>query len=171
MSSERIFIGLGSNLNNRLFYLQQALQKIIASPHVNLVTFSSVYETEPVGCINQDCFLNMVAEIHTLLLPDSFLMHIQKIESELGRVRNLRWGPRTIDIDILYWGERIIKNDDLCIPHPEVEKRRFVLKPLYEIAPEFKAPPKFLRIGQLICRLSNEQKVSIHLPKESCVLN
>lgn len=171
MSCERVFIGLGSNLGNRVAYLKEALHRITELFQTKVVRFSSVYETAPIGYLNQQNFLNLVAEISTSLPPEPFLEKIQGIENDLGRVRTVRWGPRTIDIDILYWGDQVISTDALRVPHPETENRRFVLVPLNEIAAEFAAPPKFFKISELLRTVSQEQLVRLHLPKENCEPN
>ncbi len=163
---ERVFLGLGSNVGNRLFYLKEALRKITYLPGTKITTSSSIYETTPVGPVNQSDYLNLVAEVFTSSSPERFLKSIQKIEEDLGRERRVRWGPRTIDIDILYWGKRVISKKTLRIPHPEIERRRFVLEPLNEIASDFKAPPEFLTICELLENCRDEDAVELHLPKD-----
>jgi 2-amino-4-hydroxy-6-hydroxymethyldihydropteridine diphosphokinase len=171
MSQNQIYIGLGSNLGDRLSNFKKALQKISCLPATKVKTISSIYETEPIGYLSQDNFLNMVVEISTSLDPESFLFQIQKIEHELGRIRKVRWGPRTIDIDILYWGAKIFRTDLLQIPHSEIENRRFVLMPLNEIAPNFKSPPRFQRICVLLENVQDNSRVELFLPKTNLELN
>ncbi|MFQ5770813.1 MAG: 2-amino-4-hydroxy-6-hydroxymethyldihydropteridine diphosphokinase [bacterium] len=171
MSKNQIYIGLGSNLGDRLSNLKKALQKIDCLPATKVKKFSSIYETEPIGYLSQDNFLNMAVEISTHLNPESFLFQIQKIEHELGRIRNVRWGPRIIDIDILYWGEKIFKTDHLQIPHSEIENRRFVLIPLNEIAPNFESPPRFQKISVLLENVQDNSRVQLFLPKANLELN
>ncbi len=131
------YLGLGSNLGNRLSYLEKAIEMIKKLPLTQVKKISSIYETEPVGFKPQDYFLNCVVEISTDLSPHELLKKLQEIERLLGRNREkeIRWGPRTIDIDILFYGDLKIDTQDLKIPHPQVFKREFVLKPLREIAP------------------------------------
>src|SRR3990172_1844128 len=140
MYEKKNFLGLGSNIGSRLYFLKTALMKINDIPTTKVINYSSVYESEPVGFTNQANFLNMVVQVSTEIPPEEFLFKTQKIENDLGRVRKIKWGPRTIDIDILFWGEQVVKSDSIEIPHPEVERRDFVLIPLCEIAPDFKTP-------------------------------
>ena len=171
MTYDQIFIGLGSNIGNRLIYLTDALSRIANLTETKIVNYSSVYETAPVGYLKQGDFLNLIAEITTNYSPELFLHNIQKIERDLGRVRNIYWGPRTIDIDILYWGKELIMTRTLQIPHPEVVNRRFVLVPLNEIAADFKTPPQFQRVDQLLENVLDESWVELYLPKEEYEIN
>ena len=132
--TKTVYIGLGSNLGKREMYLSFALKAI---EKIAVITKrSSVYETEPKGYKNQGNFLNMVIEIETRLNPRALLQKLQKIENELGRERLIRFGPRTIDLDILLYEDCALNAPDLVIPHPRMDKRDFVLKPLKEIAPD-----------------------------------
>jgi 2-amino-4-hydroxy-6-hydroxymethyldihydropteridine diphosphokinase len=136
----RVFLGMGSNLGDRSRHLDEAVGLIARIPDTEVVRLSSVYETEPWGRSGQGDFLNRVAEIRTDLEPDGLLAACRSIENRLGRERNGRWGPRTIDIDILYYDARVVEEVDLRIPHPRVAGRRFVLAPLVEIAPDWTDP-------------------------------
>lgn len=167
MKYENVFLGLGSNLGDRQHYLIEALQRIANLIETEIVAVSSIYESEPIGYLNQGKFLNIVVQLSTNLEPKILLRETQKIENELGRVRAVRWGPRTIDIDILYWGRQMVSASDLNIPHPEVARRRFVLAPLNEIAPQFEAPPHFSKVSQLLAEVSDSGRVEIFLPKEN----
>lgn len=167
MIQKQVFLGLGSNIGNRLEYLKEALRRISLLPNTKIEKHSSVYETAPVGYLEQDDFLNMVVEISTNLNPVSFFKKIQAIEKDLGRVRKVEKGPRVIDIDILYWGSEILSMNTLQIPHPEVEHRRFVLVPLNEIAPEFKTPHQLQEIGALLKNVQNNSGVELFLAKEN----
>jgi 2-amino-4-hydroxy-6-hydroxymethyldihydropteridine diphosphokinase len=131
---------MGSNLGDRSRRLDEAADRIGAIPGTEVVRLSSVYETEPWGRGGQGDFLNRVAEIRTDARPDELLDACRSIEDRLGRERTGRWGPRTIDIDILYYDAAVIENADLRIPHPRIAERRFVLAPLAEIAPDWTDP-------------------------------
>lgn len=128
-----VYLSLGSNLGDRQSYLAKALDQLAANPEVKLTAVSSLYETDPVGDKDQDSFYNCVVELKTSLPAGELLQFCQKIELELGRLRTRRWGPRTIDIDILLYGS--LKQDDpnLILPHPRMAERNFVLVPLREI--------------------------------------
>ena len=129
----RCYIGLGSNLGERERYIIDAIKKISSLPGVVVKRISNIYETEPVGDINQPKYMNAAAELETSLSARELLDEMQKIEKELGRVRTVRWGARTIDIDILKYGNQEINELDLRIPHPEIDKRDFVKKTLRDL--------------------------------------
>ncbi len=133
-------MSLGSNLGDRPATLEEALTRLQASGEVRVVKRSSLYETAPIGKEDQPRFLNQVAEIDTALPPEALLDLIQGVEAGLGRTREVRWGPRTIDIDILLYGDKTIQTRRLTVPHPEMTRRRFVLEPLLEIAPQATMP-------------------------------
>lgn len=132
----RAFLGLGSNIGDRENILGRAVQLIHQVTGVEVLQSSSLYETDPVGYTEQDVFLNIAIEIETSLPPEELLTHMQRIETLLGRTRMIRWGPRTLDIDILLYGHEYIHSGDLQVPHPRMMERAFVLVPLAEIAPE-----------------------------------
>ena len=134
----RGFIGLVSNRGDKEKNLHQALQLLAAKARVQRV--SGFYETEPVGFEDQPWFLNAVAELETGLVPRQLLDFLLSVEAALGRTRSTRWGPRAIDLDLLFYGNEIIDEPGLKIPHPELHKRRFVLEPLAELAPDFVHP-------------------------------
>lgn len=130
------FLGLGSNLGDRRGHLLQALRGLAADPAIRVVCGSSVYESKPVGVIEQPDFLNMVVEIGTTHPPLSLLAACLDLEARLGRERRERWGPRVIDLDVLTYGRLPWNDDRLVLPHPRMHERSFVLMPLAEIAPE-----------------------------------
>jgi len=134
-----VYLGLGSNLGDRAAMLQAAIEKL-QSPELRLLRLSTVRETEPVGLKEQPKFLNQVAEFQTTLFPRQLLHRTQRVERELGRIRTVRNGPRTIDIDILLYGSAIVKAKDLEIPHPRFRERLFVLEPMVELNPGLKDP-------------------------------
>jgi len=140
----KVWIGIGSNLGQREKHLYRALQNIAGLKDTRIVTLSSVYVTEPQGLTEQPSFYNMVVEVETGLAPHDLLKHLLAIERILGRVRTVRYGPRTIDLDILLYGETVLSDEHLIVPHPRMVERSFVLVPLIEIFPEAHDP----RTGQ-----------------------
>lgn len=128
------YIGIGSNLGDRKENCRRAIELLSRAGRVTKV--SSLYCTEPVGFKAQPEFINMVVELETSLPPDGLLDVCEGIEKEMGRKRQARWGPRAIDLDILLYGEKVIKTERLTIPHPLMDRRGFVLVPLAEIAPD-----------------------------------
>ena len=134
-------IGLGSNLGDRRATLLRAIEELNATPGVSVVKVSSFHETEPVGGPpGQGPYLNAAACIETTLEPPALLHRLQEIEARNGRVRTVRWGERTLDLDLLLYDDRIVETPELTIPHPRMADRRFVLEPLAEIAPEPSIP-------------------------------
>jgi 2-amino-4-hydroxy-6-hydroxymethyldihydropteridine diphosphokinase len=133
------FLSLGSNLGDRAALLNTALNRL-ETEGVRIARRSSIHETEPQDYLNQPKFLNIAVQVETNLTPQELLAAIQKIETELGRQRTIPKGPRTIDIDILFYANEIIATPDLEIPHPRLTERRFVLDPLSEIAPDLHHP-------------------------------
>ena len=136
----QVFLGLGSNMCNRKEYLEKAIKTLENVSEITVIDMSSIYETEPFGNVNQSKFLNMVIKIETSLTPDKLLETTMAIEKDLDRVRTIRWGPRTIDIDILLYGSEVINTKDLIIPHAGLTEREFVLVPLLEIDPDIELP-------------------------------
>jgi 2-amino-4-hydroxy-6-hydroxymethyldihydropteridine diphosphokinase len=131
----RAFLALGSNLGDRLDALQGAVDLLDAEPALRVVASSRVWETDPVGGPAQPDYLNAVVAIDTDLEPRELLAACQRVEAELGRVRDVRWGPRTIDVDILMIDGLSVDEDDLTVPHPRMTERAFVLLPLLELDP------------------------------------
>ncbi|MFL6518522.1 MAG: 2-amino-4-hydroxy-6-hydroxymethyldihydropteridine diphosphokinase [Bacillus sp. (in: firmicutes)] len=127
------FISLGSNIGNRYDNITSAIKRLISYPDINLVNYSSIYETDPVGYEDQDLFLNMVIEVQTALSAMELLNICLKTELVLGRKREIRWGPRTIDLDILTFNQENIETEKLIVPHPRMFERAFVMIPLLEI--------------------------------------
>lgn len=164
----RAFIGLGSNVGERLLFLQRAVKHLGATAGVQVLNVSSVYETEPVGPAAQAWFFNAAVEIDTRLCPPALLTSTQAIEHALGRVATYRWGPRTIDLDILLYGNRRVKTADLEIPHPELCNRVFVMLPLLELAPTV-ALPDGARISGCLSRLLHSQQVNLVAPASALV--
>jgi len=129
----RCYIGIGSNLGDRERNIENAIQKLREASSIDIKRTSQVYETEPVGGGPQPRYLNGVIEIETGLAPRELLCILQRIESELGRVRLVKNGPRTIDLDILTYGEEKIDEPDLKVPHPKMGEREFVQRPLKDL--------------------------------------
>ena len=155
-----VFLGLGSNLGERELYLNNAVGLIGRS--IGFISEKSgIYETEPWGFQSENNFLNMVIKIHTELKPHDLLKQIQGIEDKLGRVRNAKqYASRTIDIDILFYANRIIERPDLTIPHPLIQDRKFVLVPLCEIAPKMIHPLLSMTFEDLLLKCRDERKVT-----------
>ena len=136
----RAFLSLGSNLGDRAATLEAALRALETSGDVRILRRSSLYETAPVGKTDQPEFYNLVAEIETSLNPEALLDRCQEVERALGRVRTERWGPRTVDVDVLLYDRISVTTERLAVPHPELLRRRFALEPLLEIAPDAVLP-------------------------------
>ena len=134
------YLSLGSNIGNRLEHLQQAVRLLNEHSSIDVLKVSSIYETEPVGLTEQAKFLNIAVELKTSLEATELLSACQSIENKLGRMRKIRWGPRTVDLDILLYNEEHIQLEDLIIPHLRMQERAFVLVPLVEINSEVKNP-------------------------------
>ncbi|MFZ3591056.1 2-amino-4-hydroxy-6-hydroxymethyldihydropteridine diphosphokinase [Bacillus sp. DJP31] len=132
----RVFIGIGSNIQERVYYLEESIKALVKNERIKILNYSSIYETEPVGFTEQDSFLNMVIEISTSMSPHELLSVIQNIELVLGRNREMKWGPRTLDLDILLYNQENIIAEDLIVPHPRMHERAFVIVPLFEIDQE-----------------------------------
>ena len=136
----RAYLGLGSNLGDRLGYLRAALRALRETPGVELVRWSRVVESEPWGIAEQPRFLNMAAEIATDIEPAELAAALRDVEDRIGRKRRQRWGPREIDIDILVYDDVSIETETLTVPHPRMMERAFVVAPLAEIAPDLALP-------------------------------
>ena len=150
MNYTDVYLGLGSNVGNRASHLAAAVQACNEDRNIHVIAESSVIETEPIGNTNQGPFLNQVIQIATEYRPVELLERCLEIEASRGRIRVEKWGPRTLDIDILFFGTVQCKEDGLEIPHPEVCKRDFVMMPLSEIAPTFRHPVTGHDIGAML---------------------
>lgn len=129
------FVAFGSNLGGKEKFIDEAIEALSNLPQINIVAISDKIVTEPYGNVEQDVFLNGVMKIETLLSADELLQILQKVEEHAGRERKIHWGPRTLDLDIIFYDDDIISEDDLIVPHPDMKNRDFVLKPLMQIAP------------------------------------
>ncbi|HBA50596.1 MAG TPA: 2-amino-4-hydroxy-6-hydroxymethyldihydropteridine pyrophosphokinase [Lachnospiraceae bacterium] len=153
----RAYIGLGSNLGDREGYLSGAVRALGAHPLTELKKVSKLLVTKPYGGVEQDDFLNGVAEIETLMNPQQLLEALHEIENEAGRKRTLHWGPRTLDLDILFYDKTVMETENLVIPHPDLENRRFVLEPMAEIAPAFRHPVTGKSMAALLRELEDTE--------------
>ncbi|WP_409273005.1 2-amino-4-hydroxy-6-hydroxymethyldihydropteridine diphosphokinase [Neobacillus sp. SCS-31] len=161
MFDNQAFLSLGSNIGDRLQNLKEAVRLLDSHPSIKVVKCSSIYETDPVGYEGQDLFLNMVIELTTALSPSDLLDACLKAEFSLGRKREIRWGPRTIDLDILLYNQENIETEKLFIPHPRMAERAFVLVPLYEVAGNIHLPGKSEPLEALVDRLPDKKGVRI----------
>ncbi len=146
---KRIYLSLGSNIGDREANLRKAVEGLEALD-VHVLRASRIYETEPVDYVDQAWFLNQVVEAETALFPMQLLIRIARIERELGRTRTVPKGPRTLDIDILFYAEAVVHTARLEIPHPRMAERRFVLLPLAELAPDLRHPVTGLSVRQML---------------------
>lgn len=162
----RAYLGLGANIGDPAKQLRDAIKRLSAADGVNLLRQSRVYETEPIGVTDQPRFLNMVVEVEIAdeMAARELLVLVKQIESDVGRTKRERWGPREIDIDVLLMGEERVKEGDFEIPHPRMWERAFVMAPLAELAPEVKGPMGET-VAEIAERLRREQEINapVHL--------
>jgi 2-amino-4-hydroxy-6-hydroxymethyldihydropteridine diphosphokinase len=152
-----VHIGIGSNLGDRHNNCLKAIT-LLEAEGVKVLKRSSLRETEPWGVKEQPRFMNMAVEAETDMTPRELLSLLKKIEDQMGRTRTVRWGPRTIDLDILFYGDMIIREPDLEIPHPLMHARDFVLEPLQEIAAQQVHPLLHRTVAELRAELGREKK-------------
>ena len=155
------YIGIGSNLGNALKNCQHAVESLTLAKGIEITRVSSFYKTEPVGIENQNLFINAVVEIKTVLSTHNLFQTLQNIEKDMGREREVKGGPRIIDLDLLFYGQEVFQDADLIVPHPEVQKRRFVLEPLCEIASYLIHPAFGVSIRGLKDRLIDNKMVEM----------
>ncbi len=153
------YIGIGSNLGDCLKNCKTAVECISRLREVELTAVSSYYKTEPVGVEAQNDFINAVAEIKTSLQAGELLTALQNIENSMGRIRESKGGPRNIDLDLLFYGQNVLQDGTMIVPHPEIHKRRFVLEPLCEIASYLIHPSFGVSVRGLRDRLTDDKKV------------
>jgi len=159
MQYYNVYLLFGSNLGERTANIANAITQL-ENQGLQLLQLSSLYDTEPWGNTHQASFLNQAAEFDTGLSPQALMKTILKVEQEMGRTRTAKWEPRIIDIDILFYGNLIVEEKDLKIPHPEVEKRKFALAPMAEIAPHFLHPRLKKSIRLLLSECSDKLSVN-----------
>lgn len=167
---ETVFIGFGSNVGDRVDYCDRAVTLLSLLPHSRLKRVSLLYETEPVRDPTgpgEGWFLNGVVQLETDIAPRSLLMTLREIERSLDRDEDNRSGPRTIDLDILFYGERVITEPGLTIPHPRLHQRRFVLMPMNELDPLWIHPTLKQSMAQLLKETPDQSQVRLLFPKPS----
>ena len=152
------YISLGSNMGNKKENLEKAISELSQVKDTFVTKKSEIIETEPFGYKEQDDFLNACVGIKTLLPARELLKELLAIEKRMGRERKIKWGPRIIDLDIIFYGKEVIEEDDLIVPHPYMEYREFVLKPLEEIIPNFVHPLLMKRVSTLRKELEENEK-------------
>ena len=150
----RAYVGLGSNLGDREQAIEQAVALLGAEPQVEVVATSTLRETEPWGPVAQPGFLNGAVEVETSLEPRALLGVLLDVERRLGRVRDERFGPRTIDLDLLVFGDAVLDEPGLTVPHPRLHERAFALEPLHELDPELVVPGRG-RVDELLRALEH----------------
>lgn len=154
----KAYISLGSNMGNKKENLERAIKELSDVKDTCLTKESKIIETEPFGYKEQDDFLNACVEVKTLLTARELLQELLAIEKKMGRERKIKWGPRIIDLDIIFYGKEVIEEDDLIVPHPYMEYREFVLRPLEEIIPNFVHPLLLKRVSSLRKELEENEK-------------
>lgn len=160
MKSYSVFLGLGSNIGERHVFLNRAANAVARIPQTTIIWASSVYETSPYGMTDQPTFLNAALQIETALDPPALLAEVKGIERRIGRTSGDRWGPREIDIDILLYEGLAVNDAAVTVPHPELEKRRFALVPLREIAGDIVHPVSGMTIEELARACSDQGRVT-----------
>lgn len=151
------YIALGSNMGNKEAYLKQAVKALEAAEGCRTGAVSDFIITEPYGYTQQDKFLNACMELHTLLTPEELLELLHRIEADAGRKRKIRWGPRTLDLDIILYDDRVVDSRELQIPHAEMHKRDFVLRPLAQISPFLRHPILKKTVAELLEDVEKQQ--------------
>lgn len=158
----KAYLGLGSNLGRRLENLRNALKQLTSAENIIIMAISSIYETRPVGGPEQGPYLNACVKLATSLSPTKLLLTMQAVEDNLGRIRKERWGPRTIDLDLLIYENILINSPLLELPHPRMTERDFVLIPLAEIAPDLIIPGQAITLKELLLSRSPTEDVVLY---------
>ena len=157
----RVYLALGSNMGDREGYINRAVSALKAHSQIRVKKVSDMICTKPYGVVEQEDFLNGAAEVETLLAPEELLSAVHGIENAAGRTRVMHWGPRTLDIDILFYDKLVCESEDLVIPHPDIRNRDFVLEPLCMLAPNLRHPVLEKTVAQLLQDLDEEKKTKI----------
>ncbi len=160
MVTTRIYLSLGSNLGDRAAKIASGIAALGAAG-IRVLRQSSLYETEPVDFFTQNWFLNNVVEAETQLLPQRLLQELQRIELTLGSLKQIRRGPRRLDMDILFYGNSVIRTAELDVPHPRLADRRFVLVPLAELAPQLAHPVLHRTVAELLAGTKDTSRVRL----------
>ncbi|HEY4554042.1 MAG TPA: 2-amino-4-hydroxy-6-hydroxymethyldihydropteridine diphosphokinase [Bacillaceae bacterium] len=155
------YLSLGSNMGNRIVNLKRAVEELGRRQGIKVDALSSVYETDPVGYTDQDAFLNMAVKISTSLLPEQLLGVCLTVEAELGRTREIRWGPRIIDLDILLYNNENIETEALQVPHPRMAERAFVLVPLLELDRNLEHPATNAPLVEVLDEIPDKEGVRL----------
>ena len=158
---ERAYIAIGSNLGDRRAYLEAGLREVATLPNTHLAEVSRAYETPPLGPVEQPDFLNAVFAIATSLAPESLLTALLAAEKKHQRQRRIHWGPRTLDLDLLLYGERVVESADLTLPHPHIHERSFVLVPLCEITPNLRHPVTGRPFAEYLAALNGSEAKTV----------
>jgi 2-amino-4-hydroxy-6-hydroxymethyldihydropteridine diphosphokinase len=164
VAREVVYLGLGSNLGDKVANCLRAIDEIVISGDNTIQAISSLYKTEPAGYREQDWFINCVVEVKTALAARPLVDFLQNIEKKIGRQKTFKMGPRLIDLDILFYGSRDIADKDLVIPHPRLHERGFVLAPLAEIAPDMVHPRLHKTVRELFEAIATEGVVVYSAP-------
>ncbi|MFH0070973.1 2-amino-4-hydroxy-6-hydroxymethyldihydropteridine diphosphokinase, partial [Peribacillus sp. NPDC056705] len=151
------YIALGANLGDREGNLMEALERLDEVPGVTVTRVSHLYETEPVGYVDQPMFINLAAVVSTSLSPHGLLAQMQQIEKQLGRVRHIHWGPRTVDLDLLWMEGWRLDTPELILPHPRMFERAFVLRPLADIVSEFEPSGLYPSVKTALAHLEGKK--------------
>jgi len=153
------YIGIGSNLGDKVKNCREAIERIAVAEEIELTGRSTLYRTEPWGNEDQDWFVNTAIAVKTSFVAEELLAYLRKVEGQLLKKKEGRWGPRNIDLDILFFNNEILETPSLTVPHPFLHLRRFVLIPLQEICPDFVHPQLGLTITELLERSGDEKRV------------
>jgi 2-amino-4-hydroxy-6-hydroxymethyldihydropteridine diphosphokinase len=170
MMRETVYIGFGSNVGNRVDFCDRAVTLLGLLPHSQVTGVSLLYETQPVrdrADPAEGWFLNGVVELETEIAPQSLLGMLREIERSLGRDEENRSGPRTLDLDMLFYGQRVIDEPGLTVPHPRLHLRRFVLMPLSELAPLFVHPTRLRSVNQMLADTTDTSEIRLLFPQPS----
>ena len=159
---EKVILGLGSNIGNRSGFIKKAIKQISLIKGINVMAVSSLYETGPWGLINQRKFLNCIIICLSKLEPLILFNKLKGVEQRLGRKKRIKWGPREIDIDILFYGNKVIKINSFTVPHPMIEKRNFVLIPLNELIPDFIHPVKKIKVREILKACTDKSEAALY---------